>query len=186
MPQLLRNRYFFVVIILVLAFATSSAFAGAKIFHSVVRQAGGFTLFSGTYESNENGNTDPFVVQIFSSGTECVRLEVVFQSADMEMTLISPTGTIWQNDDGDASGQPLLKVITDVRGWYPLVVSHFNGTSLISDFDIQYGRFPSTSEQCVSPTPPRAAWQLRPERNQVALVLRQADRSIPRNKCLAT
>ncbi len=154
MQKPLRPMLFFTVIALILALASSSAFAGAKIFHSAIR-GGDFTLISGTYESNANNNTDPFVVQIFSSGNECIRLEVVFQSKDMEMTLISPVVTLWQNDDGGVGTQPLLKVITNVRGWYPLIVSHFAGASLISDFDLQYGRFPSTSTQCSNPTPPR-------------------------------
>ncbi len=154
MQQSLRHMVFFSALILILTFA-SSAFAGSKIFHSVLRQPGGFTLFSGTYESSANGNIDPFVVQIFSSGNECVRLEVVFQSVDMEMTLISPVGTIWQNDDGGEGTQPLLQVITNVRGWYPLVISQFAGEAVGSDFDVLYGRFPATSEQCISPTPPR-------------------------------
>ena len=141
-------------IALIFVLTSSSVFAGAKIFHSVVRQPNGFTLISGTYEGDNNNNSDPFVVQIFSSGDECVRLEMVFQTADMEMTLISPTGTIWQNDDGDVDTYPLLKVITNVRGWYPLVVSHYSGDSIMSDFDLQYGRFPSSSSQCNDPTPP--------------------------------
>ncbi len=154
MQQPLRHMLFFIAIALGLALASPSAFAGAKIFHSAVR-GGDFTIISETYESNANNNTDPFVVQIFSSGNECVRLEVVFQSADMEMTLISPVGTIWQDDDGGVGTQSLLKVITNVRGWYPLILSHFSGASLISDFDLQYGRFPVTSTQCSNPTAPR-------------------------------
>ncbi|PON14073.1 hypothetical protein C2W62_30985 [Candidatus Entotheonella serta] len=153
----LRKQHLVLILILAVVFSATSAFSGAKLFHDVII-GGDFTRISGTYESNGNNNVDPFVIQTFSSGDECVRLEVIEQGADMEMTLISPTGTIWQNDDGGVGSQPLLKVITNVRGWYPLVVSQFAGSSLIANFNFLYGRFPSSSSQCSNPTLPRAAF----------------------------
>ncbi|WP_089943319.1 hypothetical protein [Candidatus Entotheonella palauensis] len=116
---------------------------------------GQFVILSGSYETHENGNTDPFVLQIFSSGNECVRLEVIRQGTDLEMTLISPQGAIWQDDDGGVDTQPLIKAITNVRGWYPLVLSQFAGAPANADFDLQYGRFASNSAQCSPPTTPR-------------------------------
>ncbi|ETW98331.1 MAG: hypothetical protein ETSY1_19105 [Candidatus Entotheonella factor] len=151
----LRSRHLLVAIILVVAFSATSAFAGAKVFQD--SSLNEFTIISGSYETNVNNNTDPFVIQIFSSGDECVRLEVIRQGADFEMTLISPNGTIWQNDDGGVDTQPLIKAITNVRGWYPLVISQFAGAVANADFDLQYGRFIATSTQCTDPTAPSTA-----------------------------
>jgi hypothetical protein len=74
-------------------------------------------------ETNASQNRDPFVAQVFTSGAECLRIAVVSQGQDLEATLISPTGRIWQDDDSGGSNRPLIRAITDVRGWYPLTLS---------------------------------------------------------------
>ena len=39
------------------------------------------------------------------------------QGDDLEATLVSPTGRTWHDDDGKGLNRPLIKAITDVRGW---------------------------------------------------------------------
>jgi hypothetical protein len=114
------------------------------------------TAINGSYETNANGNVDPFVLQIFSSGNECVRLDVISQGTDLETTLISPNGAIWKNDDrnGALDRRPLVKAITNVRGWYTLQISNFAGSSANADFTLLYGRYPSTNINCSPPTTP--------------------------------
>jgi hypothetical protein len=73
----------------------------------------------------------------------------------LEATLVSPTGRIWKDDDSNGSARPLLKALTDVRGWYPLVLSRFAGSSVNADFTIDITRLPSTSSLCAPATAPR-------------------------------
>jgi hypothetical protein len=123
----------------------SQAHAGAKI------QAIGLTRVHGAVEFNANQNRDPFVAQVFSSGGECLRIAVVSQGADLEATLVSPSGRVWQDDDSNGSLRPRLHAVTDVRGWYPLTLSHFAGTAVNVDFSMDIQRLPTASCNPVSP-----------------------------------
>ena len=49
------------------------------------------------------GNSQPFTLQVFSTGNECVRLDVLTQGTDLEIALVGPDGTLWRNDDRPAS-----------------------------------------------------------------------------------
>jgi len=116
----------------------------------------------GTYHSDALGDRDPFILQIYSFGDECVRLDVTNATdavtglpQDLEMVLISPTGRIWRNDDRSASDfRPLIRAITDINGWYTLQVSHFAGADVIADFTLRYGRYNSGNPNCSPVTPP--------------------------------
>jgi hypothetical protein len=109
----------------------------------------------GTYHSDAAGDRDPFILQLYSGGDECVRLDVTAEDYDLEMVLISPTGRIWRNDDRNLSNnRPLIKAITDINGWYTLQVSHFNGADVIADFTLRYGRYDPGNPNCSSVTPP--------------------------------
>jgi hypothetical protein len=136
-----------------LALPVQESWAGAKLFDSNADSAA--TRFNGSVETTVNNNRDPFVAQIFSSGAECLRVAVVSQGTDLEATLVSPTGRVWQDDDSNGSTRPLLKALTDVRGWYPLVLSHYAGSSVNADFTIDITRLPSTSALCSPVTAPR-------------------------------
>ncbi len=108
----------------------------------------------GTYHSDAAGDRDPFILQIYSGGGECVRLDVTAETHDLEMVLISPTGIIWRNDDFLGDPRPLIEAITDINGWYTLQVSHWNGANVIADFTLRYGRYNSGNPNCSSVTPP--------------------------------
>ena len=109
----------------------------------------------GTYHSDAAGDRDPFILQIYSLGDECVRLDVTEATHDLEMVLISPTGRIWRNDDRNSSvRRPLIKAITDISGWYTLQVSHFAGADVIADFTLRYGRYDSGNPNCSFETLP--------------------------------
>ena len=136
-----------------LTLPAQQSWAGAKLFDRSGDTAA--TRFNGTVETTVNNNRDPFVAQIFTSGAECLRIAVVSQGTDLEATLVSPTGRVWQDDDGGGSLRPLIKAVTDVRGWYPLMLSHFAGNSVNADFTIDITRLPSTSALCAPATAPR-------------------------------
>ena len=110
--------------------ASGDALAGSKIFSS-----GSSMTFSGSVETNSNQNRDPFVAQIFAPGANtCIGAAVTVQGADLEATLISPSGRVWQDDDGNGSLRPRINARSDVRGWYVLVLSHFSGAVTNADF----------------------------------------------------
>ena len=136
-----------------LSMLADSAWAGSKIFSS------GSTVMTvnGTLETNASQNRDPFVAQVFTTGAECLRIAVVSQGQDLEATLISPTGRIWQDDDSGGSNRPLIRAITDVRGWYPLTMSQWAGASVNSDFTMTVQRAAANSTLCSPATTPRAA-----------------------------
>lgn len=136
---------------LALALSTGSAWAGPKLvplFNTNFR-------VNGLVGDSSNQNRDPFVVQLFSAGNECLRIAGVSQDADMEATLTSPTGRVWQDDDGNGLNRPLIKAITDVRGWYTFQVSHFGSAVVNADFSVDLLRVASTSPLCNPPTGPR-------------------------------
>ena len=136
---------------LTLALSTGNAWAGPKLvplFNTTFR-------VNGVVGDSSNQNRDPFVVQLFSAGNECLRIAGVSQDADLEATLTSPTGRVWQDDDGNGLNRPLIKAITDVRGWYTFQVSHFSSSVVNVDFSVDLLRVPSTSALCNLPTNPR-------------------------------
>ncbi|HSE83605.1 MAG TPA: hypothetical protein VLB01_03565 [Thermodesulfobacteriota bacterium] len=149
---------FLSALVLGLLVMPNSVWAGSKIFDS---QNNCTSLncqsltFMGSYETNENDNVDPFLIQVFSTGSECLRIDVTGQGTDLEATLVSPSGKIWQNDDRSGSNpRPLIKAITDVRGWYPLILSHSTGAFNNADFTVKVGRYPSSNVNCDNPTSP--------------------------------
>jgi hypothetical protein len=130
-----------------LSMLSADAWAGSKIFSS-----GSSTLtVNGSVESNANGNRDPWVAQVFSlGGSACLRVVVTSQGADLEATLISPSGRVWQDDDSNGSLRPRILAVTDTRGWYTLALSHFAGNAVNADFTMQISR----GGVCSPATPP--------------------------------
>lgn len=136
---------------LTLGLSASGAWAGPKL----VPLFGTSFRVNGLVGDSSNQNRDPFEVQVFSAGNECLRIAGVTQDADMEATLVSPTGRMWQDDDGNGLNRPLIKAITDVRGWYTFQVSHFSTGVVNADFSVDLLRTTSTSSLCNPPTGPR-------------------------------
>src|SRR3954447_23116556 len=135
------------------AVSTNSAWAGPKIFSS----GAAVLTVNGTTETTANGNVDPFTAEVFTNGSECLRIAVTVQGADLEATLLSPGGTIWQDDDSGGSNRPLIKAVTTTRGWYPLSIAHFAGSAVNADFTMTVQRAASSSSLCSPATQPRSA-----------------------------
>jgi hypothetical protein len=138
----------------VTAFAGSLVFDPFDPFNDCTGINCASTIINGTYHADAAGDADPFILQVYSGGNECVRLDVIAATRDLEMVLISPTGTIWRNNDRNASNpRPLIKAITDVNGWYTLQVSQFNGANVTADFTLKYGRHNPGNPNCSPETP---------------------------------
>lgn len=127
------------------------ASAGPKLFAF----ANSSITFNGTVEANAAGNTDPFLIEVFSAGNECLRFAVSTQGSDLEARLTAPNGAHWRDDDGGGSLRPLIKAITPQRGWYVLSVSTFNGAPIGTvDFTATMHRLPTTHPACSGATSP--------------------------------
>jgi hypothetical protein len=102
------------------------------------------TTTNGTYTHDQNDNADPFIVQVFTNGNDCVRIDVTSQGTDLEATLTCPNGQTWRNDDRSATDiRPLIRAIQNTahRGWCTLTISHFAGEGVNADFTFRYGRY---------------------------------------------
>jgi hypothetical protein len=102
--------------------------------------------------------TEPFLLQVFASEGECLRLDVDGQSDDTTMLLATPSvnfGVV--NDDRDFDGGDLRPLIlvdpVPWSGWYTVAVSYFELDNRRVKFNLKYGRYPSGNPNCVqSPT----------------------------------
>lgn len=147
------------VIAILAATCASSAWAGEHVFANF----GQTITLNGTVESDNSANADPFTLQVFSAGNECLRIAVTSQGTDLEATLVGPSGRVWQDDDSNGSLRPLIKAITVTRGWHSLSLSHFAGTAVHADFTMQMARLSSTNSSCNPPTTVRVFAPLAPK-----------------------
>ena len=136
--------------VIALALPVGDAWGGSKIFTS----SGVTSTIRGSVETNAFNNRDPFVAEVFSSGGECLLLAVTSQGADLEMTLVGPSGRVWQDDDSNGALRPRIRAITVTRGWHILILSSFSGASVNADFTMTMLRTTSTSALCNPPTGP--------------------------------
>lgn len=137
--------------------------AATEIFDSSVSTCTGADCSSlqiGGTVTNPSNNNHPWVVNAFAAAGECVRLRVLSQASDLEMTVIGPDGSMFRNDDGGLAPCTLcslVKFVAPSRGWYTVQVSHFGGTPTYSDLQLAYGRYNGGNPNCASPTPPALA-----------------------------
>lgn len=101
----------------------------------------------------------PFVAQILGIASTCLRVDVtklVFLGItfpDLKMILVSPSGTIWRNDDKSAqSTNPLISINAPETGYYTLQVSNVGDLYPI-DFTLKYGLCQPGTGHCDSITP---------------------------------
>ena len=133
---------------LAVAISAQGAWAGPKLFASGTS----VITVNGSNETTSNGKIDPFLAEVFTIGRECLRIAVTAQGTDLKASLLSPAGTLWQDDDSGGSNRPLIKAITTTRGWYPLSVANFAGSAINADFTMTIQRAASGSSLCGAPT----------------------------------
>jgi hypothetical protein len=109
--------------------------------------------------------TEPFLLQVFASEGECLRLDIDGQSDDTTMLLATPSvnfGVV--NDDRDFDGGDFRPLITvdpvPWSGWYTVAVSYFDLDNRRVKFNLKYGRYPSGNPNCAQ-APTAAAPQIK-------------------------
>ncbi len=126
-------------------------------------------FFNGTLNSYSVAPTlkaGEYAIKLWSAGNSCLRFDVVNGfGADLELNIISPNPAVtFINDDRTSevgacgSNCPLVKVNNTVRGYYTLVLHHWAGAAINSDFSLAYGQYNiSNAVNCANPTPPQLA-----------------------------
>ena len=72
--------------------------------HILSRVGSSVLTVNGTAETSGTNNVDPFIAEVFTNGGgECLQSAVTTQGADLKATLLSPGGTVWQDDDSGGS-----------------------------------------------------------------------------------
>ncbi|SFF22010.1 hypothetical protein [Nitrosomonas sp. Nm166] len=102
-------------------------------------------------------STTPWTGQFFSSGNECIRIEVLETSPanrDLTMHFVGPDLSVWTDDDSGAGLFPRIEANTLVPGRYTVVVGLFAPTVFNNNtrFKLSYGRYPSGNPNCNEPT----------------------------------
>ena len=92
--------------------------------------------------------------QIAVGGARCLRIQVTQETADLEMTVIAPNGTIYQNDDTAAptDKRPRLKINnTPAPGSYTVVIGQASGSPVTQNFLVAFGVYALGNMNCTSP-----------------------------------
>ena len=102
----------------------------------------------------------PFTASIYTSGGECVRLEVLSTrpaSRDLTMHLLGPSLEVWRDDDSGVGLLPRIEANTTTSGRYTVQVSHFGAAALANTntrFSLSIGRCPLGNPNCAEQTFP--------------------------------
>ena len=122
------------------------------------------TVLSGTIKSTTR-SAGKWVAEFYSGGNECVRIHVTSSDGDnqpgipafdLEATVVTPGGGVFQDDDGAERFRPLIKMNgSPDRGWYTVSIGHWNGEPIDGNFTLAYGRYNLNNPNCSLPTPPR-------------------------------
>src|SRR3954451_21109817 len=118
--------------IVTLSAAASQARAADLVFNGGVDSCTtlncGAVVLNGIAVKNAFGDSVPFTSEVFGDVGNCIRLDVTAQSSDMEIVLVSPSGSVWRNDDrvsGDL--RPLITARADVKGYYTVQINYYSG-----------------------------------------------------------
>jgi hypothetical protein len=105
-------------------------------------------VISGYILANE-GN--PWNGQFILTSGRCARFDVASQTADLEMTVVSPDGRMFTNDDfGDLT--PRVVIASPSSGVHTVVLNHFLGDSVNADFLMRVTQYNFGNPNCASPT----------------------------------
>jgi hypothetical protein len=160
----MRIAYTFVIlsIIAVLVLGPRSGSASTEIWDDTVDSCPGDNCSSLRIPGSLlafGAGVKPWVVNVFGSVGQCIRLDVTSETHDLEMVVIAPDNSVFRNDDrvlGDT--RPLVKIDPAPReGWYTVHIASHIGTALTEDFVLLYGRYNHSNHNCTDATAVAAA-----------------------------
>ena len=129
--------------------AVNAAWAGTQLEDAISNcnaiNCGAMT-FRGVHQTNE-----PFVVQVFAAEGECLRLDVVTETADTSLIILSPAVLAFGgNDDREPTDtRPLFfDDPMPATGWYTVAISYWDWAPTTAKFILKYGRYPTGNPNC--------------------------------------
>jgi hypothetical protein len=100
-------------------------------------------------------NSQPWVAELFAGIGECVRFFVTTTAFDAKITVVTPHGIVYRDDDSGGSLRPLVEINgAPVSGWYTVQVAQFTGQPQNANFALKYGRYNVNNPNCSTPTTP--------------------------------
>ncbi len=138
------------------ALVSSNASATTNLFDPSVSTTtildGSSVRLDGTLHDT-NSNTNPWIIQVYSTAGQCLRLFVSSTSFDSKLVVIAPNGQVYRDDDAGGSLRPLVKIASaPVSGWYTVQVAHTFGFPVNNNFTLLYGRYTAGNINCVGGT----------------------------------
>ena len=106
---------------------------------------------------HDTTNSRPWTAKVYAGTGECLRLFVISTLFDAKISVISPSGTVYRDDDSGGSLRPLVRVNNTRAGWYVVQVAHYRGLPQNANFTLLYGRYPAFNTNCEVPTSPARA-----------------------------
>lgn len=108
----------------------------------------------------QGNSTLPWTTAAFAFPGECVRLDVISQTDDLEMVVVSPDGTVYRNDDRPGDLRPLVNIASaPSQGWYTVQLARHNGLPVDANFVLLYGRYNPGNPNCNGATVPSLTLQ---------------------------
>jgi hypothetical protein len=141
----------FTVGVVVGCLGVSAAWAGSQLEDTVSSCSGincGAMILRGVHQTNE-----PFVVQVFATAGDCLRLDVDSQTQDMALTIVAPAASdaVTVDDRDDADLRPLFfQNEMPGTGWYTVVVGYYDYAPTQGKFILKYGRYPAGNANCTA------------------------------------
>lgn len=109
-----------------------------------------------------NGSSNPWVMTVLArrptSGTACIRLEVTGETANLEMTAVTPSGTVFTGDNVNSGSCPqcprvVIPHASFLDGYHTVVVNSASGAAVESGFTLRAAIYtPSSNPNCNNPS----------------------------------
>lgn len=101
-----------------------------------------------------------WVGEFVAGRAQCVRFDVTEQATDLEMIVIAPNGTIFQNDDKGTGPCPLCPLVkinpAPIGGWYTVRLGRSTGVAIDASFTMRVNQYNAGNANCAEPTLPAA------------------------------
>jgi hypothetical protein len=112
-------------------------------------------VLGGAVLSYSGGGPNRWNQEVYATVGECVRLDVVTESVDMNMTVTAPDGRVYFNEDkGPSNKRPRVEIASAPNtGWYNVSVGPSSGASGDARFAMSYGRYSAGNPNCANATP---------------------------------
>jgi hypothetical protein len=103
-----------------------------------------------------SGRSNAWVGQFSAKTGDCLRFEIIRQSADLAMTVVDPRGTVYANLDigsGRCPSCPFIAIRRVTHTGYHTAVINLQGAPGNASFTMRVGRYVARNPNCSPATP---------------------------------